>query len=481
MSGACFSGDERGLSLRPAARARTPPAGVRQPAAVLGRADPGRAPRRAAAGGAALVEQGRRRRRSSRPRRAFASRRPMASTRPRRLADRRRRRAQPDPRHAGPRQRRPGVPRSLPDRRHPHAARHFPAERWFWFDPPFHRNQSALLHRQADDVWRVDFQLGWDADPDEEKKPENILPRLRRCSGTRRAFDIEWASVYTFQCRRMRSFRHGRVLFVGDAAHLVSPFGARGANSGIQDVDNLVWKLELVLAGSRAATLLDSYDAERALAADENIRVTRRAAPTSSRRKAPPAGRFATRCWSLAKRHPFARALVNSGRLSRARGARRIAAQLRPTTSAHAFGCGDGAGNRARSTRRSRGRAATGCSLHLDEGFALLAFGRADAGRMRSQRWPATPSACSVSCRSLPAKRRDAGGPPRSTISDGLLAQRYDARPGTCYLFRPDQHVCARWRASISSACALRSRAPAACEARALQQEARTANGAAAG
>src|SRR5438105_6457404 len=112
-----------------------------------------------------------------------------------------------------------------------HMTSNFPAERRFWFDPPFHRHQSALLHRQADDVWRVDFQLGWDADPEEEKKPERILPRLRAMLGDDARFEIEWASVYTFQCRRMHSFRRGRALFVGDAAHLVSPFGARGANS----------------------------------------------------------------------------------------------------------------------------------------------------------------------------------------------------------------------------------------------------------
>ncbi len=121
-----------------------------------------------------------------------------------------------------------------------HMTTDFPTERWFWFDPPFHRNQSVLLHRQADSVWRVDFQLGADADPEEEKKPENILPRLRAMLGADVDFEIEWASVYTFQCRRMQKFRHGRILFAGDSAHLVSPFGARGANSGVQDTDNLV-------------------------------------------------------------------------------------------------------------------------------------------------------------------------------------------------------------------------------------------------
>jgi 3-(3-hydroxy-phenyl)propionate hydroxylase len=129
----------------------------------------------------------------------------------------------------------------------------FPAERWFWFDPPFHPGQSVLLHKQTDSVFRIDFQLGWDADPEEEKKPENVIPRIKAMLGafdnTEREFELEWVSVYTFQCRRMAGFNHGRVLFVGDAAHQVSPFGARGANSGLQDADNLGWKLKLVISG----------------------------------------------------------------------------------------------------------------------------------------------------------------------------------------------------------------------------------------
>ncbi len=196
-----------------------------------------------------------------------------------------------------------------------HMRSDFPAERWFWFDPPFHPNQSALLHRQADDVWRIDFQLGWDADPEEERKPERILPRLRAMLGPKADFDIEWASVYTFQCRRMRRFRHGRVLFAGDAAHLVSPFGARGANSGIQDADNIGWKLEMVLAGSAPEQLLDSYDAERTAAADENIVNSTRATDFITPKSAV-SRTFRDAVLALAKRHAFARKLVNSGRLS---------------------------------------------------------------------------------------------------------------------------------------------------------------------
>lgn len=157
----------------------------------------------------------------------------------------------------------------------------FPAERWFWFDPHFHRHQSVLLHMQPDNVWRIDFQLGWEADPEAEKKPENIIPRVKAllaASPFRDAeFELEWASVYTFACLRMEAFRHGRVLFAGDSAHGVSPFGARGANSGVQDADNLAWKLAAVLRGEAPQALLDSYAREREYAADENIRNSTRA------------------------------------------------------------------------------------------------------------------------------------------------------------------------------------------------------------
>ncbi|HRL66418.1 MAG TPA: FAD-dependent oxidoreductase, partial [Ottowia sp.] len=191
----------------------------------------------------------------------------------------------------------------------------FPAERWFWFDPPFHRNQSVLLHKQADNVWRIDFQLGWQADPVEEKKPENVIPRIKAMLGDEREFELEWVSVYTFQCRRMNQFNHGRVLFVGDAAHQVSPFGARGANSGIQDTDNLAWKLKLVMDSKAPPTLLDTYGEERGYAADENLMNSTRSTdfitPKSTTSKV-----FRNAVLQLAAKYPFARALVNSGRLS---------------------------------------------------------------------------------------------------------------------------------------------------------------------
>jgi 3-(3-hydroxy-phenyl)propionate hydroxylase len=146
----------------------------------------------------------------------------------------------------------------------------FPTERRFWFDPPFHSGQSALIHRQPDNVWRIDLQLGPDADVEAEQRPERVIPRLKRMLGDL-PFELEWVSIYRFNCRRLDRFVHGRVVFVGDSAHQVSPFGARGGNSGIQDAENLAWKLAAVLRGEAPATLIDSYDRERVQAADENI------------------------------------------------------------------------------------------------------------------------------------------------------------------------------------------------------------------
>ena len=191
----------------------------------------------------------------------------------------------------------------------------FPTERWFWFDPPFNKGQSALLHKQPDGVWRIDLQLGWDIDKEREKRPENVIPRLKAMLGEDVKFELEWVSIYTFQCRRMEQFRHGRVIFAGDAAHQVSPFGARGANSGLQDTDNLCWKLKLVMDGKAPESLLDSYDVERVHGADENIlnssRSTDFITPKSEMSRT-----LRDAVLDLSEHYEFARPLVNSGRLS---------------------------------------------------------------------------------------------------------------------------------------------------------------------
>lgn len=192
----------------------------------------------------------------------------------------------------------------------------FPSERWFWFNPPFHPDGSALLHRQPDNVYRLDFQLGRDVDGEIEKQPERVAARVERMLG-RADFEFEWVSVYSFQCRRLERLVHDRIVFAGDAAHVVSPFGARGGNGGIQDTDNLAWKLASLLRHGTRKSLLASYDVERGRAADENIKQSTRTARFISP-ETPEDALVRDEVIALSSRFEFARKLINSGRLSTA-------------------------------------------------------------------------------------------------------------------------------------------------------------------
>ncbi len=322
----------------------------------------------------------------------------------------------------------------------------FPAERWFWFDPPFHPGQSVLLHREADNVWRIDFQLGWDADPETEKQPERVIPRIQAMLGPTREFELEWVSVYTFQCRRMHSFRHGRVMFVGDSAHQVSPFGARGANSGIQDSDNLAWKLKLVAEGDAPDALLDTYNEERVAAADENLlnstRSTDFITPKSTVSRC-----FRNAVLTLAGKHAFARTLVNSGRLS---VPTILVASRLNTPDTEAFGGSMIPGAPMDDAPvRVEGRdgwlldqvgAGFALMLFADDASALDAVTRTTLAALADVRPGVTPMIVTRH----PGKAND--GITRIEDVEGLVRDRYDGQPGSIYLLRPDQHVAARWR-----------------------------------
>lgn len=322
----------------------------------------------------------------------------------------------------------------------------YPTERWFWFDPPFHPNQSVLLHRQADNVWRIDFQLGWQADPEEEKKPENVIPRIKAMLGDEREFELEWVSVYTFQCRRMNSFNHGRVLFVGDAAHQVSPFGARGANSGIQDADNLAWKLKLVMDGKAPPELLDTYSDERVFAADENLMNSTRSTdfitPKSAVSKT-----FRNAVLGLAEHYPFARALVNSGRLS----VPSFYTESRLNTPDSDEFAGDmvpGAPMDDAPIETAGGeRWLLGV---LGNGFKLLHY-VPDASALDAATAQALAALADapIAVEALVVAERGTAPAGVKTLIDtkGRIRERYDLSPGASILARPDQHVAARWRA----------------------------------
>ena len=297
----------------------------------------------------------------------------------------------------------------------------FPTERWFWFEPWFKSGDSALLHKQPDDIWRIDFQLGWDIDREKELKEENIRARVDQMLGPDVSYELDWCSIYTFQCRRMEKFRHGRVIFAGDSAHQVSPFGARGANSGVQDADNLGWKLHAVLGGAPDA-LLDSYHQERAFAADENILNSTRATDFLTPKSAV-SRMFRNAVLDLAQDHAFARPLINSGRLSLpsvyADSALNTedALPAGPARSRPGAPCPD---------------APLGGSYLLDNltgDFTLLAL-NTDA--------PDTLTEAGATATAFRAGTDDAA----------LIKERYlgDA-PSAVYLIRPDQHVAGRWPA----------------------------------
>ncbi|WP_072390522.1 FAD-dependent oxidoreductase [Hyphomicrobium sp. CS1BSMeth3] len=299
----------------------------------------------------------------------------------------------------------------------------FPSERWFWFEPPFHDGQSALLHKQPDNIYRIDLQLGSGADPEEERRPERVIPRIRAMVGER-PFEVDWISVYSFQCRRLARFVHDRVIFAGDSAHIVSPFGARGGNGGIQDVDNLCWKLATVLKGEGPPALLETYNTERVHGADENILNSARATSFMT-----PKSRmehlFRDEVLALASTHPFARQLVNSGRLSRPCSLAGFSLGTAETsdlggTMVPGAPCLDAP------VRGANGE--DGWLLdHLGGSFIALGFGALAS----------TPPG---------VRGLTVGGSGDLQDPQGLLAARYDGAPSVVYLIRPDQHVAARFR-----------------------------------
>ena len=301
----------------------------------------------------------------------------------------------------------------------------FPTERWFWFDPPSGAGASQLLHKQPDDVWRIDFQIGWDVDRKEELKEENVRRRVRNMLGEEVEFDLVWSSIYTFQCRRMSKFWHDRVIFAGDAAHQVSPFGARGANSGLQDTDNLAWKLKLILDGKAPVDLLASYDWERIHGAKENILNSTRSTDFITP-KSEISQIFRNAVLDLAAEHDFARPLVNSGRLSVP-----CTYDGSPLNSPDALPEGP-----------ARSRPGSPCAdAPLGDGFLLARLGDVSDARFQILAIDAPVPDDSFSAHGIdcPVLKLSAEG-------NELLRERYlGGQPGAVYLLRPDQHVAGRW------------------------------------
>ncbi|MEO5669871.1 MAG: FAD-dependent monooxygenase, partial [Ramlibacter sp.] len=193
--------------------------------------------------------------------------------------------------------------------------KHPPVERHTWVEAPFNENRAVWQHLMGDDVWRIDYQMEPHADPDYVSREDVVRERLLRQFGADCEVEIVWVGPYAYRSECIDRMRHGRVFFIGDAAKVVSPFGARGGNTGVADADNLAWKLAAVIKGRAAPALLDSFHEERHEAARQNVLVTSRTA----RFLRPAAGvekLFRDAALGLARQHVFARQFVNTGRMA---------------------------------------------------------------------------------------------------------------------------------------------------------------------
>ena len=193
--------------------------------------------------------------------------------------------------------------------------KHPPVERHTWVEAPFNENRAVWQHLMGDDVWRIDYQMPPDADPEYVSREDVVRERLARQFGADCEVEIVWVGPYAYRSECIDHMRHGRVFFMGDAAKVVSPFGARGGNTGVADADNLAWKLAAVIKGRAAPALLDSYHEERHEAAQQNVLVTNRTArflrPADGMEKL-----FRDAALGLARQYVFARQFVNTGRMA---------------------------------------------------------------------------------------------------------------------------------------------------------------------
>ena len=315
--------------------------------------------------------------------------------------------------------------------------RHKPEiERWTWIEAPFNQNRAVWQHLMGDDVWRLDYQMPADCDPEAVSRPEVVAERLREQFGDDIEYELVWVGPYGYRSHVMDRFREGPVFFVGDCAHGMSPFGARGGNSGIQDADNLVWKLDWVRRGWAGPELLDTYDSERREGAEHNVLVTNRTARFLSPRS--PAERMLRNATvDLARHYPFGRSLVNTGRMSTASVyTRSILAEagLREGAAVEAAGAGNPLQNVALEGHGDL------VSVIRDNAPRLLAIA-SDAATARAVDRALLDAALPVAWYAV-GDGLPAGWQPIAAARDARapLSESLGLRPGTILVVRPDLH-----------------------------------------
>ena len=343
-----------------------------------------------------------------------------------------------------------------------------PTERLAFFDPDWNPGNTILMHREPHGLWRLDYQLPPGETPEDALRPASLKARidaqLAMIGHAGVPWEMDWCSVYSARALTLPDYVHGRVLFVGDAAHLLPIFGVRGANTGFQDAQGLAWRLALVAKGVVPASLLRSYSSERVGAAREIIDE----AGKSTRFMTPPTRGFRLlrdAVLSLSLTQPFVGPLYH-WRTSRPH--EYGASPLNSTDDDHArFTAGPGHGAPPRNVCLGPDDYLLD---HLDHRFTLLHATEttlpgdllAVVDELRARGLPLQVIA-------VGARQPVPGADQTLPDANGQLRLRHGLSDGGAYLLRPDQHVCARWmsldatrlRAALQTATGLNPGAPA--------------------
>jgi 3-(3-hydroxy-phenyl)propionate hydroxylase len=296
----------------------------------------------------------------------------------------------------------------------------------------------VLIHKQPDDIWRVDYQLRDDESEIEALQESSVRRRvgaILQMIGERAAWELEWWSLYKAYSLALDEYRHGPVLFLGDAAHLVPIFGVRGLNSGLADAMNAAWKLAYVIHGHAPHTLLDSYSIERRGA---TLDVFDNAAKSTRFMTPPTRGYRLMRdaALSLAVHHEVTRPLVNPRQSSP------YAYADSPLTALpardHEFDAGPVAGAALINRRLGAERYLLD---RLGVGFSGLYFSEDGTVPPGVQGLFRDLAVGPEAFQPIVISRRSGADADGTEIFDA-----YGAEDCSFYLIRPDRHVAARWR-----------------------------------